>query len=37
MINYQKNKNYDNFFRICFANSNCHIEDIDKLLSYLTD
>ena len=35
MITYQKIKDYPNFFRICFANSNCKIKDIDNLFSLL--
>lgn len=35
MITYQKTKNYPNFFRICFANSNCKKQDIDNLINLL--
>ena len=32
MIPYQKCKNFGNFFRICFANSNCTSKYIDYLV-----
>jgi glutamate/tyrosine decarboxylase-like PLP-dependent enzyme len=37
MITYQKIKNYPNFFRICFVNSNCYKEDIDNLFTILVN
>ena len=33
MITYQKIKDYPNFFRICFANSNCKNDDINNLFN----
>lgn len=37
MITYQKTKELNNFFRICFANSNCKIDDINKLFILLKE
>lgn len=37
MITYQKIKNYPNFFRICFVNSNCLKKDIDNLFNILVN
>lgn len=37
MITYQKTKEYTNFFRICFANSNCKINDINNLFILLKE
>jgi glutamate/tyrosine decarboxylase-like PLP-dependent enzyme len=37
MITYQKTKEYSNFFRICFANSNCEINDINNLFILLKE